>query len=150
MASLTSAGLTGAPGHVIHTATDYWQPATQWAPGTNSVTPLSISFTPKSSGSKLHLFAYFGMTNQTTTPTTRTLFNFYKDSTLLSPGSSSYGALYLGENTTSISWYSDNSVFLVISSYSGAETIDVRIDGDATRKIHTNANCWLTIQEVAQ
>ena len=79
MANFTTAGSDTYPaGIVTQVASDYWQPSSQWAPGTNSVTPLSISFTPKSSGSKLHLFAYFGMTNQTTTPTSRTLFNFYK------------------------------------------------------------------------
>ena len=145
-----SSGVTFPAGHVIQTATDYWQPPSQWSPGTATATPLSISFTPISSSSKLHLFAYFGMVNQTTTPTTRTLFNFHKGGTLLEPGGSSYGGLYLGENTSGTNYYQDASVLLVISSYSGAATIDVRISGDSTRIIHVNSNNWLTIQEVAQ
>ena len=148
--NLSNSAIVYPAGHVIKTATDYWQPSAQWSPGAATATPLSISFTPISSSSKLHLFAYFGMVNQTTTPTTRTLFNFHKGGTLLSPGGSSYGVLYLGENTSGTNYYQDASMFLVISSYSGAATIDVRITGDATRNVHTNSNNWLTIQEVAQ
>ena len=138
-------------GHIIQTASDYWQPNTQWSPTQpKRTTDLSIAFTPVSSSSNIHLFAYFGMVNQTTTQSSRTLFDFYKDSVMLSPGTNSYGAAYVGENTTSIAWYRSMSIFLVISSYSGTSTIDVRLDGTNTRNMHVNGNNWLTIQEVAQ
>jgi len=60
------------------------------------------------------------------------------------------GNLIIKGKGAGISWYRTATTFLVISSYSGTSTIDVRIDGTNTRNMHVNGNNWLTIQEIAQ